>query len=92
MVTKLTIEYDGTDFAGWARQPGERTVQAELEQAKLNLQYTTVKAPVAGVIGYGVGESSSRGLDDDGSSRRLCEAGAASAATSVRLRPARFAW
>jgi tRNA pseudouridine38-40 synthase len=33
MVTKLTIEYDGTGFAGWARQPGERTVQEELEQA-----------------------------------------------------------
>src|SRR5262249_49352555 len=33
MVTKLTIEYDGTGFSGWARQPGERTVQAELEHA-----------------------------------------------------------
>ena len=33
MVTKLTIEYDGADFAGWARQPGERTVQGELERA-----------------------------------------------------------
>jgi tRNA pseudouridine38-40 synthase len=32
MVTKLTIEYDGTGFAGWAAQPGERTVQAELER------------------------------------------------------------
>jgi tRNA pseudouridine38-40 synthase len=33
MVTKLTLEYDGTGFAGWARQPGLRTVQEELEQA-----------------------------------------------------------
>jgi tRNA pseudouridine38-40 synthase len=32
MVTKLTIEYDGTGFAGWARQPGERTLQEELER------------------------------------------------------------
>jgi tRNA pseudouridine38-40 synthase len=33
MVTKLTIEYDGTGFAGWARQPDKRTVQEELERA-----------------------------------------------------------
>jgi len=33
MITKLTIEYDGTGFAGWARQPGKRTVQQELERA-----------------------------------------------------------
>ena len=32
MVTKLTIEYDGSGFAGWARQPGERTIEAELER------------------------------------------------------------
>ena len=32
MITKLTIEYDGTGFAGWARQPGKRTVQEELER------------------------------------------------------------
>src|SRR3954447_20188690 len=33
MVSKLTIEYDGSDFAGWARQPQKRTVQEELERA-----------------------------------------------------------
>jgi tRNA pseudouridine38-40 synthase len=30
---RLTIAYDGTDFAGWARQPGQRTVQGTLEDA-----------------------------------------------------------
>jgi tRNA pseudouridine38-40 synthase len=30
---RLTIAYDGTDFSGWARQPGHRTVQGVLEQA-----------------------------------------------------------
>ena len=33
MVTKLTIEYDGTGFAGWACQPGKRTVEQQLERA-----------------------------------------------------------
>jgi tRNA pseudouridine38-40 synthase len=30
---RLTLEYDGTDFAGWAAQPGLRTVEAELRAA-----------------------------------------------------------
>jgi tRNA pseudouridine38-40 synthase len=30
---KLTIEYDGTDFRGWARQPDERTVEGEVRAA-----------------------------------------------------------
>jgi tRNA pseudouridine38-40 synthase len=33
MVTKLTLQYDGTEFAGWACQPELRTVQGELERA-----------------------------------------------------------
>jgi tRNA pseudouridine38-40 synthase len=30
---KLTLEYDGTDFAGWAAQPEQRTVEGELRTA-----------------------------------------------------------
>lgn len=30
---RLDLGYDGTRFAGWARQPGQRTVQGELEAA-----------------------------------------------------------
>ena len=30
---KLTLEYDGTGFRGWARQPGERTVEGTLREA-----------------------------------------------------------
>jgi tRNA pseudouridine38-40 synthase len=33
MVTKLTLEYDGSAFAGWLRQPGLRTVEEDLERA-----------------------------------------------------------
>lgn len=30
---KLTLEYDGTGFRGWARQPGQRTVEGCLRDA-----------------------------------------------------------
>jgi tRNA pseudouridine38-40 synthase len=32
-VVKLTLEYDGTGFSGWAAQPGLRTVEGELRSA-----------------------------------------------------------
>jgi tRNA pseudouridine38-40 synthase len=33
MILKLTLEYDGTGFRGWARQPGHRTVEGILRDA-----------------------------------------------------------
>jgi tRNA pseudouridine38-40 synthase len=54
MVTKLTIEYDGTDFSGWARQPGLRTVQDELERALQTILGEPLALTVAGRTDSGV--------------------------------------
>src|SRR5208337_5020071 len=34
---KLTLAYDGTDFSGWQVQPGEPTIQGELQAALGNI-------------------------------------------------------
>jgi tRNA pseudouridine38-40 synthase len=55
MTARLTIEYDGRDFAGWAVQPGARTVQAELERAlSVVLRREAVPLTVAGRTDAGV--------------------------------------
>ncbi|MGN6190244.1 MAG: tRNA pseudouridine(38-40) synthase TruA [Conexibacter sp.] len=55
VVTKLVLEYDGTGFAGWARQPGRRTVQEELERAlAVVLRRDGVPLTVAGRTDAGV--------------------------------------
>jgi tRNA pseudouridine38-40 synthase len=53
-VTRLTLEYDGTDFAGWAVQPGKRTVQAVLGDALRTLLREDVRLVVAGRTDRGV--------------------------------------
>jgi tRNA pseudouridine38-40 synthase len=53
--TRLTLEYDGGDFAGWARQPGRRTVEEELERALgVVLRREAVPLTVAGRTDAGV--------------------------------------
>lgn len=53
-VARLDIEYDGGGFAGWARQPGLRTVQGELERALEVLHGGPVALTVAGRTDRGV--------------------------------------
>lgn len=54
-VTRLALEYDGRDFAGWARQPGRRTVQQELERVlAIVLRRGAVSVTVAGRTDTGV--------------------------------------
>jgi tRNA pseudouridine38-40 synthase len=54
-VARLLIEYDGTDFQGWAAQPGLRTVQGELERAlAIALRRERVPLTVAGRTDAGV--------------------------------------
>ncbi len=55
MVSRLLLEYDGGGFAGWARQPGLRTVQEELERAlAVLLRAGEVSLTVAGRTDAGV--------------------------------------
>jgi tRNA pseudouridine38-40 synthase len=51
---KLTLEYDGADFRGWARQPGERTVEGELRAALDRLYESHSGLAVAGRTDTGV--------------------------------------
>ncbi|MFQ5427274.1 MAG: tRNA pseudouridine(38-40) synthase TruA [Gaiellales bacterium] len=51
---KLTLEYDGTGFAGWARQPGLRTVDGVLREAARAVFPTWEDVSVAGRTDAGV--------------------------------------
>jgi tRNA pseudouridine38-40 synthase len=51
---KLILAYDGTDFAGWQRQPGRRTVQGELEAALARITQAPSKCVASGRTDAGV--------------------------------------
>jgi tRNA pseudouridine38-40 synthase len=50
----LTIEYDGTNFAGWQMQQGRRTIQAELEQALSVIANQPIQVMASGRTDAGV--------------------------------------
>jgi tRNA pseudouridine38-40 synthase len=54
LLTKLTLQYDGTPFAGWAAQPGRRTIAAELDRALTTVLRRPVDLTVAGRTDRGV--------------------------------------
>jgi tRNA pseudouridine38-40 synthase len=54
VTARLVLEYDGSEFAGWARQPGLRTVQGVLEEALATVLRREVELEVAGRTDRGV--------------------------------------
>ncbi len=51
---KLTIQYDGTGFSGWQKQPNGRTVQEEIEKSLSTLLKKEVKINGSGRTDAGV--------------------------------------
>src|SRR3954453_3947703 len=51
---RMTIEYDGAAFRGWAAQPGHRTVESVLREALAQRFESVENLPVAGRTDTGV--------------------------------------
>jgi tRNA pseudouridine38-40 synthase len=54
VTARLLLEYDGSDFGGWAAQPGVRTVQGTVEEALATVLRHEVNLSVAGRTDRGV--------------------------------------
>ncbi|MFT4211515.1 MAG: tRNA pseudouridine synthase A [Microbacterium sp.] len=78
MRIRLNIAYDGTDFRGWARQPGLRTVQGVLETAIARVLGGDPRLVVAGRTDAGVhasGQVAHLDLDDAQRARLVARRG-----------------
>lgn len=65
---RLDIAYDGSDFRGWAAQPGLRTVQGTIEDALRQVLRSDLRLVVAGRTDAGVhatGQVAHADLDED---------------------------
>lgn len=51
---KLTVEYDGTHYAGWQRQPNQPTIQEAVETAIKDVTQQTIAVVAAGRTDAGV--------------------------------------
>jgi tRNA pseudouridine38-40 synthase len=77
MRLKLTLEYDGAGFSGWARQPGLRTVEGVLREALDGVFPSWDGLAVAGRTDAGVhatGQVASLDADDGPPAERTAEA------------------
>jgi tRNA pseudouridine38-40 synthase len=74
---KLTFEYDGTGFSGWARQPGLRTIEGVLREALDHVSPGWRELAVAGRTDAGVhatGQVASLDADGGPPPERVAEA------------------
>ncbi len=51
---RIDLAYDGTNYSGWAKQPGRRTVQEEIEKAISTATQSPIETIVAGRTDAGV--------------------------------------
>ncbi|NGZ10495.1 MAG: tRNA pseudouridine(38-40) synthase TruA [Nitrospira sp. LK70] len=90
-IIKLILEYDGTDYAGWQRQPDQPTIQEALETAILGVTQTGVSVMGAGRTDAGVhalGQVASFRIDRDMTPREWTRALNAHLPKSIVVRAA----